>query len=106
MAVYHIGMKPEDSLPALLSTWRIEPRAEPGFRRDVWRKIRVREGDSLPIYLRRHAALAVGAAAVAVFTGGWAGHTQGQRQVERDRAVLAQIHLEQIDARLQSDARP
>lgn len=96
-------MTTPDPLNPLLASWRVEPRRDSHFRASVLEAIGQEASQNFGSYLRHHAALTAGTAAMVVFAAGWVGHVQGQKQTLRDRDLLAQAYLGSIDARLRPE---
>jgi hypothetical protein len=100
-------MKPSpDPLPSLLCAWRVEPAADPGFRRAVRERLRAgAAGATWRAFARRRAALVGGGLAVALVGGAWGGHGSARARVDEDRARLASAYVAGLDARLMVPVR-
>ncbi|HWL16110.1 MAG TPA: hypothetical protein VNR00_10930 [Opitutus sp.] len=89
-----------EPLSRALADWRVQPARNPGFRAAVWARI---EAAGVPAswtdYARRHAAMVTGALLVALVLGGWAGREQARSQVAAERAEIADLYVQSLDAR-------
>ena len=95
-----------DPLPPLLASWRVEPSANPGFRRAVRESLGAGvAGATWAAFARRRAPLVAGAFAVALIGGAVGGHDRARARVDEDRARLASAYVAGLDARLMAPAR-
>ncbi|MBM3842255.1 MAG: hypothetical protein FJ397_03145 [Verrucomicrobia bacterium] len=95
-----------DPLPPLLASWRVEPSANPGFRRAVRERLGAGvAGATWAAFARRRAPLVAGAFAVALIGGAVGGHDRARARVDEDRARLASAYVAGLDARLMVPAR-
>lgn len=100
-------MRPSpDPLPPLLASWRVEPSANPGFRRAVRERLGAGvAGATWAAFARRRAPLLAGAFAVALIGGAVGGHDRARARVDEDRARLASAYVAGLDARLMVPVR-
>jgi hypothetical protein len=95
-----------DPLPSLLAAWRVEPPPNPRFCRSVWERLRgSAAGATWAAFVRRRAALVVGALAGAGVGGARGGHDRARARADEDRARLASAYVAALDARLMGPAR-
>ena len=95
-----------DPLPPLLAAWRVEPQPDPRFRRSVRERLGgSAAGATWAAFVRRRAALVVGALAVAGVGGALGGHDRARARADEDRARLASAYVAALDARLMVPAR-
>jgi hypothetical protein len=90
----------DERLSQTLAEWRIAPRRDPTFRTGVWARITAaRNAASWTSYARAHTVTLASAMALALLVGGWVGREQARSRVAADRAELAQIYVQALDAR-------
>jgi hypothetical protein len=94
-------MKPSpDPLSSLLSAWRVEPAADPGFRPAVRERVSAgHAGATWQAFARRRGALVGGVLTVALLGGALGGHGTARARAEEDRARLASAYVAGLDAR-------
>ena len=89
-----------DPFSEALAGWRVTPPRDPSFRAGVWARAEAMRREPWAAYVRRHALTSGLALLVVVAAGGWIGMRQAHVRVDRDRAMLVQVYLEEIDSRL------
>jgi hypothetical protein len=102
-----IPMNPsKPSLPETMREWQVTPPADPNFRSRVWRKIRARQPDNWPTYLRGHVVAWSLAAVLTLGAAALAGHATAQARVRSDRAAMVVSYLVELDPRVQVLLKP
>jgi len=94
-------MKENSQLSEVLAEWRITPTQNPQFRTRVRARIDTPASVQWMAYLRANLAPCAVAASLILTAGAWLGHMQAEREVQKDREILAAAYLASIDARYQ-----
>ena len=93
-----------ESLEQLLPVWRVQPRRDPQFRAQVWERIaEAQRTGAVPVswtgFARGHAAMVVGALALALVAGAIGGRSQARARVAAESARIATAYVQSLDAR-------
>ncbi len=89
-----------DPFSEALADWRVNPPRDPSFRAGVWARVEAMRREPWAAYVRRHALTSGLALLAVVAVGGWVGMRQAHARADRDRALLVQVYLSEIDSRL------
>lgn len=95
-----------DSLSAVLRSWRVNPPADPDFRRRVWSRIGQATPATWPAYLRSHATAWSMAAMLALGAAAYTGTAVARTRAEADRKALVVTYLVDLDPRVQAVLKP
>jgi len=91
---------PNDSLPRLLTAWRLRPPPNPNFRPAVWQRLRQQSRETWAGYVRVHLAGWSLLAVLAVVAAGWTGHSVARAKLEADREQMVVSYLGGLDPRV------
>lgn len=91
---------PDEKLTRVLAEWRVEPRAEAGFRAEVWARIGgARRAAAFSGFVRAHAAPCAALLVVALGVGAWTGRERARAGVAAERAAIVSSYVSGLDAR-------
>jgi hypothetical protein len=93
---------PDDPLSRVLADWRVTPRRNPQFRREV--RARLAPGGtavdgSWISYARAHVATVTALLALAVVVGAIGGHERARARLEAESGQIATAYVQSLDAR-------
>lgn len=96
-------MNPDHESPEALrrefGQWRVSHPRDPGFRDEVWRRIRSGSGEGWLAYFQANPASIGAAALLVVLLGALGGTGFARMQSQADRDAVASAYVQALDAR-------